>query len=177
VFRNSAGQPISIDVTASNQAGNVEEAEAVASQWSAAGFVSSPTPYPSSAANAAEIRAKNPGALIFPLTFTLQTALGALTSSEVGTEQNKWAGGNYGGYVNPAYDALYSGFLNTLDPAQRTDTIFQMLKVVDEELPILPLNFAPLAVIARHGVEGPGMMSVIQGGSAWNIHTWDITSS
>src|SRR5262245_65976182 len=95
VFRNSAGQPLAIDVTASNQGSNVKEAETIAAQWSAAGFTSRPTPYPAAAANASEIRHRNPGALIWPYNFS-PTVIKSFTTVEIGSDATRWRGSNYG---------------------------------------------------------------------------------
>ena len=156
MFRNSAGQPIHIDVTSSAQGANVQEAQTVASNWSTAGFQSAPTPYPAGADNATEIRHKSPGALIWPYNFS-QTVIKTFTTPEIGTDTNRWRGGNYGGYVNPTYERLYDELVNTFEANARAETTFQLLRILNEQLPALPIFFTPLAVIARKGVEGPGM--------------------
>jgi peptide/nickel transport system substrate-binding protein len=173
LFRNSAGQPISIDVTASSQGANVQEAQTVASQWGNAGFESRPTPYPAAAENALEIRHNQKGALIWPYNFSL-TVIRTFTSSEVGTPANRWRGGNYGGYVNPAYESLYNDLVNTFDATARHEVTFQLLKMLADDLPALPVFFTPLALVARKGVDGPGSVSAMQAANAWNIHTWEI---
>jgi peptide/nickel transport system substrate-binding protein len=173
MFRNSIGLPLAIDVTSSSQGANVEESTTVASQWTAAGFQSRPTPYPASAENATEIRHKSPGSLIWPYNFTL-TAIKNFTRSEVGTDQNRWRGSNYSGYLNPAYEGRYADLTNTFDLGERQEVTFQLLKILAEDLPALPIFFTPLCVVARKGVEGPGVVSALQAATAWNIHAWDI---
>jgi peptide/nickel transport system substrate-binding protein len=173
MFRNSAGQQLAIDVTASNQGGNVKEAETVAAQWAAAGFLSKPTPYPAAAANAAEIRHKNPGALIWPYNFS-PTVIKTFTSLEIGAEANRWRGGNYGGYTNQSFQTLYDELTNTFEPSVRSETMFQLLKILADDVPALPVFFTPLCLVMRKGVEGPGMVSANQAANAWNIQTWDI---
>lgn len=175
VFRNSAGQAIPIDVTASGQGANVQEAQAVAAMWSVAGFQSTPTPYPAGAENASEIRHRNPGGLIWPWNFAI-AAPGTLRASQIGAEANQWRGGNYGGYRNSTYDGLYSQFTNTLEITQRQELLFQIMKIVAEDLPVIPIFYTPLSLVARPGVEGPGMTAPLQAGNAWNIHTWEVKS-
>ena len=173
MLRNSAGQTFHIDVTASGQGANVQEATTVAGNWASAGFQSAPTPYPAAADNAAEIRHSQKGALIWPWNFSY-TSIGTLHASQIGTEPNTWKGGNYSGYVNPAHDRVYDELTNTLEPTKRQELTFQVLKVLNDELPVLPIFFTPLCLIARKGVEGPGMTSPMQAGNAWNIATWEI---
>jgi peptide/nickel transport system substrate-binding protein len=172
-FRNSAGQPFSIDVMASGQGDNVTEAVTVAGQWSASGFQSQPIPYPANAENAAEIRHNMKGSLIWPWNFTVSDPR-TVTASEVGAANNRWRGGNYGGYVNRGYEALYEQLSNEVDPTKRTETQFQMVKHLAEELPVLPIFYRATGLAARKGVEGPTGTPPIQAGSAWNIHTWDV---
>ena len=172
-FRNAAGQPFAIDVTSSNQGANIEEASTVAAQWSAAGYQSRPTPYPAIAENAPELRHKAPGALIWPYNFS-PTVIRTFTRSEVGTDANRFRGGNYGGYANPAYEGLYTDLTNTFDQNQRNEITFQLLKILADDVPALPVFFTPLSLVVRKGVEGPGTVSAMQAANAWNIHTWDV---
>lgn len=173
MFRNSAGQTLHIDVTASGQGDNVIEATTVAGQWSQSGFESRPTPYPANAENAAEIRHNNPGGLIWPWNFSVSD-LRTIATSEIGSAATRWRGGNYGGYSNRAYDMLYEQFASELNATRRTENYFQMVKVLSEELPVLPLFYRATGLAARKGVEGPTPTPPIQAGSAWNVHTWTV---
>jgi peptide/nickel transport system substrate-binding protein len=175
VFHNAAGQPLTIDVTPSGQGDNVAEATAIAGQWSASGFQSKPTPYPANLATeaAGEVRHSIPGALLWPWNFTTSDPR-TLTASEVGSASTRWRGSNYGGYLNPAYDALYDQLASELDVSKRQETQLQMLKIIAEELPVIPLFYRATGLAMRKGVEGPTPTPPIQAGSAWNIHTWDV---
>jgi peptide/nickel transport system substrate-binding protein len=172
-FRDAAGRPLELSVTVSGD--NEGEASALAGQWSADGFLSVPTPYPNIAQNASEIRHTIPGALIWPYNFS-QTAMQTFTSQQVGTEANRWRGGNYGGYTAPAYEDLYRKLVNTFDTGQRVDLGLQLVQVLDEQLPALPLYFSTNGLLARAGVTGAGATSPMQAGNTWNISTWDISN-
>ena len=56
----------------------------------------------------------------------------------------------------------------------RQEPLFGMVKMIAEELPVLPVYYNPLGVAVRKGVQGIGSVSVLQLASTWNIHTWDI---
>jgi peptide/nickel transport system substrate-binding protein len=174
-FQNGAGQPFSIDVTASGQGDNVQEATAIAGGWSASGFQSKPTPYPANLATeaAGQVRHTIPGALLWPWNFTTSDPRN-ITRGEVGSEATRWRGGNYGGYVNPSYETLYDQLTSELDGAKRQETQLQMLKILAEDLPVLPLFYRATGLAMRKGVEGPTPTPPIQAGSAWNIHLWDV---
>jgi peptide/nickel transport system substrate-binding protein len=175
VFHNSAGQPLTVDVTASGQGDNVAEATTVAGQWSASGFLSKPTPYPANLATeaAGQVRHSIPGALIWPWNFTTSDPR-TITTTEIGSVATRWRGGNYGGYSNPTYDSLYDQLASELDITKRQETQFQMLKILAEELPVLPMFYRATGLAMRKGVEGPTTTPPIQAGSAWNIHQWDV---
>ena len=174
-FQNSAGQALTIDVTASGQGDNVAEATAIAGQWSASGFQSRPTPYPANLATeaAGEVRHSSPGALLGPWNFTTSDPRN-LTAPEIGSAATRWRGSNYGGYVNPAYDALYEQLTSELDTMRRQEMHLEMLKILAEQLPVIPLFYRATGLAMRKGVEGPTSTPPIQSGSAWNVHTWDV---
>lgn len=174
-FRNSAGQPLAIDVTTDGQGDNVKEAETIAAQWSAAGFLSRPTPYPAGIGGeqGRQIRHSVPGALIWPWNFGVADPRIA-TSFEIGSERNRWRGGNYGGYVNPTYEALYEQWTNELDTAKRREMHFQMIKILAEGVPVLPLFYRVTGLAAQKSVQGLTRTSPLQAASSWNIHTWDL---
>jgi len=114
-----------------------------------------------------------PNGLIWPWNFSVSD-LRTITTPETGTAANRWRGGNYGGYANRSYDALYDQFASELNATKRTENYFQMIKVLAEELPVLPLFYRATGLAARKGVEGPTPTPPIQAGSAWNVHLWDL---
>jgi len=175
VFHNSAGQPIHIDITVDGQGDNVKETETLAGYWSAAGFQSRATPYPAGVTTneSRQIRHTIQGALLWPWNFGVADPRIA-TSIEVGTNANRYNGGNYGGYVNPAYDALWDQYSNELDATKRREVHFQMVKHLAEELPVLPIFYRVTGLAARSSVDGPGRTAPLQAASFWNIHTWDL---
>src|SRR3989442_9883882 len=95
-YRNPSGQQLTFDITASNQPKNVQEASAVAAQYTAFGMPSTPTPYPAAAANASELRHTYKGFLIWPAS-SFSNALDGFSSASIGTEANRYRGANYGG--------------------------------------------------------------------------------
>ena len=49
-----------------------------------------------------------------------------------------------------------------------------MVRFMAEELPLLPVFYTPLGLVARPGVEGPGLVSPLQPSNMWNIHRWEL---
>jgi peptide/nickel transport system substrate-binding protein len=172
MLRSSAGQPLWIDVMSSSGGANVQEATAVAAQWTAAGAQSSPTPY-STSVDARQVKHEMQGAVVWPWNFSIFVSRN-LIASETGTAANRWRGSNWGGYSNPAYEALYKDLADTLDAGKRTEALFQITGHIAEELPVLPLFYHPDITISRKGLEGPGAVPAVQRASSWNIHLWDL---
>jgi peptide/nickel transport system substrate-binding protein len=172
---NGAGQLVNIDVTVDGQGDNVKEAETVAGQWSAAGFQSRAAPYAPgvTSQDGRQIRHSMQGVMLWPWNFGVADPRIA-TSYEVGNERNRWNGGNYGGYSNPAYDALWDQLTDELDLPKRRETHFQMIKLLAEDLPVFPLFYRVTGLAAQKTVEGPGRTAPLQAASSWNIHTWNL---
>jgi peptide/nickel transport system substrate-binding protein len=174
-LRNSAGQVVHIDVTVDGQGDNVKEAETIAGHWSTAGFQSRATPYAPGVTSqeGRQIRHNVPGVMLWPWNFGVADPR-TVTTSQAGNERTRWNGGNYGGYMNPTYDALWDQLTDELDVTRRREIHFQMTKLLAEELPVFPLFYRVTGLAARSTVQGPGRTAPLQAASTWNIHTWDL---
>jgi peptide/nickel transport system substrate-binding protein len=173
--RNSAGQSFTINVTSTAQGDNVKEAETIAAQWVAVGLQSGPAPIAANAANRDELKNVYQGAFIWP-GGNLATALDSFTTSSIPTERTRWKGNNYSAYSNPTYDRLYEEFGVTLEPARSQQLVAEMMKIVADDVSVIPIYYAALGLAHRKGIEGPGPVSPGQAANAWNIHTWDVKS-
>ena len=65
----------------------------------------------------------------------------AMLSIRVPNEQNRYKGNNYGGYVNPAYDALYEQFVATLDRDAQFSVLADMMAILADEIPVMPVFY------------------------------------
>lgn len=63
-------------------------------------------------------------------------------SDNIATAQNRWSGGNNGGFSHAEYDRLYEAFNATLDQNERTRHYIQMQRVFTEHLPMFITHFA-----------------------------------
>ncbi len=113
------------------------------------------------------------GGFLWPWSLSL-TATQNLVTSQIGAERTSWRGRNYGGYSNPAYDTLYDRFATTLEPAARDGLVAEIMKVLADEVPLIPIYYYGTAVVAKKGLSGPGMITALQTASAWNIETWEL---
>ncbi len=173
VLHNAAGQPFALDLSATGQGSNVQEIETVANEWQQAGFQATPLPLPPQAPNLDERKNTVRGGFLWPWTPSL-TAPQNLASTQIPSERTAWKGPNYGGYSHQTYDALFERYSTTLDTAARRDVIVSLMSFLAEELPVLPIYYYGVGVIARRNVQGPAMVSPQQTATCWDIHAWEM---
>jgi len=61
---------------------------------------------------------------------------------------------NYGGYSNPAYDALFDQAVAAADPAARADLTAQLQKIAVDDMAIIPLYEAPYTMFLGKRITG-----------------------
>jgi peptide/nickel transport system substrate-binding protein len=94
------------------------------------------------------------------------------TSANIGSAENRWRGTNKMGWWTPAYDRLSDAFNSTLDTKEAEGLMVQMVKLVNDELPTIPLyfNFSVMAHVGSlRGPEAATPSSTIY----YNIHQWE----
>jgi ABC-type oligopeptide transport system substrate-binding subunit len=101
-------------------------------------------------------------------------SVSTLTTDNIGSERNAWKGRNYSGYSSPAYDTLYERFAGTLDTAARQGIHADIMALVADQVPIIPIYYYGNVVLFRKSLVGPAMITPLQTASAWNIHTWEL---
>jgi peptide/nickel transport system substrate-binding protein len=169
------GQRFTFSVASQGRSYFPKEAEAIAGQISEVGIPTSPLTFASNASNLNELTATFPGALTWPSSFG-PTWAEALTTWRIPSVETRWTGANFGGYSNPALDQLYERYQVTLPANDRTGLMADVMKVIAEDVAVIPLYHMMQTVMFRKGIRGPGKIPAIgnQLASAWNIHTWEM---
>ena len=93
------------------------------------------------------------------------------------SEENRWQGRNAGGWSSAVYDDLQARTSTLLDPAARQEGQFQLLKMLAEEVPFVPMYYNPVGVAMRKGVVGVTEKShtpFLALATSWNIEAWDL---
>ena len=170
LLQDATGQPMAVELTATGQGSNVQEIETVASIWKKIGFNTSVRPLPPTSANLDELKNGHKGGFVWPGLSYINPQ--ALISNQIATERTVWKGGNYGGYLNKVYDDLYDKFQTTLDSSDRQKVNADIMRVIADEVPIIPIYFYGNGMVSRKNVEGPGMISPNQTANTWNINEW-----
>jgi len=98
---------------------------------------------------------------------TSDTPLVKLWTGRIPRPENRWTGSALGGWSNPEYDRFYDAYNTTLDRGERNNVVLQMMKLVSDEVPTLPLyyNFRVDAHVAD--LQGPRAANEV-----WNVHEW-----
>jgi peptide/nickel transport system substrate-binding protein len=75
------------------------------------------------------------------------------------------------GYANVGYDSLLDRYDTTLDRTQQIGLVVQMMKILSEDVPTLPVYYNIYVIALAAGIQGPtvGTASTIY----WNLETWE----
>ncbi|HZT06071.1 MAG TPA: ABC transporter substrate-binding protein [Chloroflexota bacterium] len=155
---------LSVELRVSAGGQNEQQNSIIVEGWKRNGIDATSNPFPVARLRDGEFRATFPA---------LQGSVGgdpnSLISATIPGPTNRWQGSNRGAWSNPEYDRLYSAFNSTLDRNERARQIAQAMKLMTDELPVIPLyyDFGVVAHVAA--LVGPR-----QGGDSWNIHEWEL---
>jgi len=101
---------------------------------------------------------------------------GSLTdyrSDRVPSADNRWFGGNRGGWSGtPAFDRLVDVWETSLDRDERTQAVIQMVKILTDDCVNINLYWKLNAQAVANGVTGPRITDP-NGSADWNIHEWE----
>jgi len=99
--------------------------------------------------------------------------LALFTSSMIATAQNRWAGSDVHGYINPAADELLKRVDRTLRQDDRMAEWAAVNRLLVDDVAYFPLYNYPFPYVVRAGVDGPLPANPINPPS-YLVHTWDI---
>jgi peptide/nickel transport system substrate-binding protein len=144
----------------------------IAVGWRSAGFDIQETLAPAALNQNSEYRATFPGMNHFN-SFLGERGAYDFISQEIPRAENRWTGGNRGGWSDPEYDRLAVTLTTTLARSERGAILAQMMKRWTEELPAIPMNFSTSVWAWGKDLQGPADTAA---GSAvaWNISQWEF---
>jgi peptide/nickel transport system substrate-binding protein len=95
------------------------------------------------------------------------------TSSRIGRPDNRWQGGNRGGWSSVEFDRLSDTFLTTLDRDERTRLLTQMLRIFAEDVPAIPLFYRAQPWVFVNDLKGPRLVPA-ETNVAWDVQQWEF---
>lgn len=78
-----------------------------------------------------------------------------LTTAEIGSPANRWAGENRGGWSNTDYDRIWEAFTAAPDRGERTRHFTQLMRLLSENLPSYMMYFAVQVTAFAGNLHGP----------------------
>jgi ABC-type transport system substrate-binding protein len=75
------------------------------------------------------------------------------------------------GWSNPEFDRTYDLWTGTLDPSQASERMIDMMRIMNEEMPSLPLYYQFQVVAHTAALRGPEAFTPDSTRYA-NIHEW-----
>jgi ABC-type transport system substrate-binding protein len=102
-----------------------------------------------------------------------EAALIEQITSRIPGPDNRWQGGNRGGWSNSEYDRLVAAFNTTLDRQERARQIVEMLRISSQEMFAISLFFAAQPLVHVSALQGPQLVApgAVMG---WDIHRWEF---
>ena len=151
---------------------NVPEMLIMAARLREAGFDVREHVLPAAQAQDSQARATFPG-LQTSNTNMGEPAMINLVTEQIPGPNNRWRGGNRGGWSTTEYDRLVTVFNRTLDRNERVQLVRQLVRIYGEELPGVSLFFRaqPFAHIAA--LKGPAIAAP-ESSVNWNVHEWEF---
>jgi peptide/nickel transport system substrate-binding protein len=144
----------------------------LADTWRRAGFDIQESVLPAAQAQDSQVRAT------FRTMFTSSTNMGEpamlnYVARAIPGPENRWSGGNRGGWASPQYDRLVELFNRTLDRGERIEQVASLLRIFTDELPAIPLFFRAQPMAHVPALRGPGVAAP-ESSMIWNVHEWEF---
>jgi len=172
MLRNAPGQLLDIEVfstIAAARGGTI-----VADYWKQAGVDTRLFTLTQAQTNDFKLRAIYPGVDVSSRGQDGDSLYASYASKDIASDQDQWRGRNVTGWTDPEYDALYARFERSLVPAERTELIIQMERLMTVTLANGKLYYAARPTAVRNSVQGPRGFNT-RSTNVFNIHEWTIT--
>ena len=170
LYRNAGGQRFSVELRATAGGQTGQEAAILADQWRRLGVDVSER-YLSDIEDADRVvRSTYPAFATANSGFTAVTV--KLWSANIATEANRYAGTNRGGYANADFDRFYRVETTSLQEAERNDATINLMRIVNTDVPILPLYFNDRYGAYSAALAPPPNVSPAQVVGTGLIHQW-----
>jgi peptide/nickel transport system substrate-binding protein len=98
-------------------------------------------------------------------------AMNKFHSAEIALPENSWRGTNRTGWINPAFDGTYEAFSRALERDERNRLMAEMARLLNEELPVMPLYFNFEVVAHSAALAGPQVIAPTSTAHG-NIQEW-----
>jgi len=167
VYRDASGQPLSVEVQATDEAQNTKPMFAVADAWKRAGIDGQSFVIPIQRQNDRQFRASFSG-------FNLQGSgsgvarIKELTSSQARIAENNYTGRNYPRYMNLEFDGMVERLFSSIPHQDRVRALQQVIQHMTDQVVMVPLYYAVMPTLLSNRMLNTGF------DPTWNAHQWDV---
>ncbi len=114
----------------------------------------------------------------FPSIWVQNTSVGESAmlnhaTSRIPRPENRWQGGNRGGWSNPEFDRLLDLYSTELDRVKHDQLMVDMAKVQADDLPAISIFFVTQPWAFTSALKGPKLVAP-DTNMSWNIETWEF---
>jgi peptide/nickel transport system substrate-binding protein len=166
-LRNASGERFDLVVRVIEGSLNNKEGQVTSDFWKSIGVNPETEILPRALQNDNERRATFPGV---SFQSTSRDILARYSGSSIPTAANSWRGNNRGGYANPELDRLSSELFRTIDLPARINQHAEILRLISDDLPSLPLYYQVDTYAVRSGLQGVVPSAPGDGWSVANAH-------
>lgn len=118
-------------------------------------------------------RRQFPHMALYSTLFSLEsTGYEGFHSSQIPGERNNWDGFNVMGWRNPENNRVLEQIGTELDEERRTRLLRRQQEIFSEDLPALPLYFAPSLTTSRKELRNVRPTGLFGSFLPWNIYEW-----
>jgi peptide/nickel transport system substrate-binding protein len=175
IYRDSAGQRLSLEFRTITTDINQKTMLAVANDWQRVGVATETVVIPTQRATDLEYRANFPAVELLRQPDDTRGIV-RLHGTEARTADRGYTGTNNSRYISAELDALLDRYRTTIPERERTQVIGQIVHHISDQLPAMGLFYdgQPVLISNRLLNVGPGPGEVTS--QAWNAHEWDVKS-
>jgi ABC-type transport system substrate-binding protein len=172
VYVSAAEGRFRLDVRGVSGGQEEQDTTIVAGYLDAAGYDPSITLLPASA-RAVDDRMKGtfPGLSMNDNSLARGLGLNKWLTANVGGPETNWVGGNRMGWSHPEFDRAYELWSSTLDPDAAAERMVEMMRIMGDELPSIPLYYQFQVVAHTAALSGPEPFTPDSTRYA-NVHQW-----
>jgi peptide/nickel transport system substrate-binding protein len=171
------GAPFALPLMTVAEAEQTRAIAIIASYWEQAGAQVEQFPVPQAQYRDLQFRASFPALLYAGISVENQNVLNRVTPRLCPTAESRWVGTSLGCYQNPEAQRLIDGISGALEPAEQQQLWRAFVRLVTEDLPVLPMYFRVASTVFREGVSGVKGHTSPQTRGTWNIADWDALSA
>ena len=167
MFRDAAGELLTVQIQATNEAQNTKPSLTIADYWKRIGVAAEVEVVPIQLQNDRRYRATFPGLNLQGSSSGIQR-IGELQSAQARTSENNFTGRNYPRYMNPDFDVMVKSLFATIPVAPRTQALQGVIQHMTDQVVMYSLFYAVTPSMISNRMANVGFYP------SWNTHEWDV---